>query len=50
MTPDEREQMYELCREIQVEKDPAKFHVLIEKLNDLLAKKDGRLQPAQPSK
>lgn len=43
MTPDERERMNELCRQIQVEKDQRKFAALIEELNELLAKKDERL-------
>jgi hypothetical protein len=44
MTAEEREQMEELCRQIQVEKDQAKFTALIEELNRLLAQKDERLQ------
>jgi hypothetical protein len=44
MTAEERVRMEELCRQIQVEKDQAKFTVLIEELNRLLAKKNERLQ------
>jgi hypothetical protein len=44
MTAEERVRMEELCRQIQVEKDPAKFTALIEELNRLLAKKGERLQ------
>ncbi len=43
MTPDEREQMNRLCKQIQDEKDQKKFTALIEELNQLLAKKDERL-------
>jgi hypothetical protein len=44
MTAEERVRMEELCRQIQVEKDQAKFTALIEELNRLLAQKDERLQ------
>jgi hypothetical protein len=44
MTPEENERMNVLCRQIQTEKDQQKFTVLIEELNQLLAKKDERLQ------
>jgi hypothetical protein len=44
MTPEERERMNELCRQIQDEKDHQKFSSLIEELNRLLAKKDERLE------
>lgn len=47
MTPQEREQMYQLCRRIQEEKDPAKFNVLIKALNDLLAAKEERINKSQ---
>jgi hypothetical protein len=36
MTPEERERVNRLCREIQVELDPARFFVLIEELTTLL--------------
>ena len=36
MTPEEREQVNSLCREIQVELDPARFLVLSEELSRLL--------------
>lgn len=44
MTPAEQEQMNELCRKIQAEKDQGKFSALIEELNRLLAKKEERLE------
>jgi hypothetical protein len=44
MTPEERERMNELCRQIQIEKDPAKFSALVEELNKLLEEKEERLQ------
>jgi len=44
MTAEERERMNELCRQIQAEKDQKKFSDLCEQLNQLLAKKDERLQ------
>jgi hypothetical protein len=40
MTPELRERMAELCQQIQIEKDQAKFTALIEELNRLLAEKD----------
>jgi hypothetical protein len=40
MTPEERDQMSTLCREIQAEQDPARFVVLIEELAQLLTHKD----------
>jgi len=44
MTAEERERMNDLCRQIQVEEDHKKFSDLCEQLNQLLAKKDERLQ------
>jgi hypothetical protein len=44
MTPEERERMNELCRQIQDEKGQKKFSALIEELNQLLANKDERLE------
>jgi len=40
MTPEEREQVNALCREIQVELDPARFLVLIEELTNLLTQRE----------
>jgi hypothetical protein len=36
--------MNELCRQIQVEKDPQIFSLVVEEFNQLLAKKEERLQ------
>jgi hypothetical protein len=44
MTPDERERMYRLCALIEVEKDHHRFLQLIEELNDLLERKEHRLE------
>jgi hypothetical protein len=46
MTFEERELLNRLCQEIQAEKDPARFALLLEELNRFLATKDkqvGRL-------
>ncbi len=44
MTPEEREQMFALCAQIAVEKDPQIFTKLVEQLNDLLEGKERRLE------
>lgn len=44
MTPEERERMMYLCKRIQEEQDHAKFMELIVELNDLLARKEHRLE------
>jgi hypothetical protein len=44
MTPEEREHMNKLCAQIQVERDPRKFTTLIRDLNELLEKKERRLE------
>lgn len=44
MTPEERERMMYLCQLIQEEQDHAKFMDLILELNDLLARKEHRLE------
>lgn len=36
MTPDERERMLALCRQIEHEQDPSRFNKLVEELNALL--------------
>lgn len=43
MTPEERELMNTLCREIQDEKDPKRFSELVRELDEVLARKDERL-------
>ena len=40
MTPEERERMNTLYREIQVESDPARFVALMEELTQLLTQKE----------
>ena len=44
MSPEEKAQMEILCKRIAEEKDPAAFHKLIEQLNDLLERKERRLE------
>ena len=47
MTPEERERMYSLCRQIAEEKSPPEFLRLVEELNDLLERKEHRLEDQQ---
>ena len=47
MTPEEREEMDQLCRQIKDEKDHDKFIRLVTQLNDLLERKESRLEHAQ---
>lgn len=54
MTPEEKQRVEWLCKEIQIEKDQRKFSDLVTELNQLIAKKTIRLSdlpqsPAQPS-
>ena len=49
MTPDEREQMAILCERIAVERDHKKFSDLVDELNDLLDRKESRLEAAEKS-
>jgi hypothetical protein len=44
MTPEERAQLDTLFKQITVEKDPQTYHRLLVKLNDLLEKKERRLE------
>ena len=44
MKPDERERMYQLCELIENEKDHARFLELIRELNELLQRKEHRLE------
>jgi len=44
MTPQERERMLALCTEIANENDIDTFHQLIRELNDLLERKERRLE------
>ena len=50
MTPEEREQMFALCTQIAVEKDPQIFTKLVEQLNDLLEGKEHRLDDTSDQK
>lgn len=45
MTPEERERMLTLCQQIAIEKDHTKFGALIRELNDLLERKEKRIEP-----
>ena len=45
MTPEERERMNELCRQIQTEKNPEIFDQLVRELNDLIEIKHERIHP-----
>lgn len=44
MTPEERERMYEICSKLQVEQDSNTFTQLMTELNNLLERKEQRLQ------
>jgi hypothetical protein len=51
MTPEERAEMNRLCERIQTEQDPHIFMDLVDQLNQLLARKERRLEhPAEPRK
>lgn len=47
MTPEERQRMYQLCAMIETEKDRHRFLQLIEELNQLLERKEQRLEEDQ---
>ena len=49
MTPEERNKMEELCKQIAVEKDPAKFDRLVFELNELLEIKHQRIHTEHKS-
>ena len=44
MTPEERERMYEICAKLQVEQDHTAFTRLMTELNNLLERKEHRLE------
>jgi hypothetical protein len=44
MSPEERERMHEICDQLQVEQDHTKFTQLMSELNNLLARKEHRLE------
>lgn len=50
MTSEERERMLALCTEIANEKDIDAFHKLIRELNDLLERKEHRLERPDSSR
>lgn len=45
MTTEECERMCELCELMVAEKDRAEYLLLVQELNDLLRRKDQRLEP-----
>jgi hypothetical protein len=47
MTPEEQSLMNKLCQQIAIEQDPKTFDELVHQLNELLEKKEDRLQPGQ---
>lgn len=47
MTQEERAEMDRLCHEIAVEQDHDQFSKLLEQLNELLSRKDRRLEERQ---
>jgi hypothetical protein len=50
MTPDEVERMNALCKQIATEKDHNRFSQLLLELNELLERKNKRLDhPSQPN-
>jgi len=50
LTPDERDRMNSLCKQIVTEKDRDKFIKLVEELNNLLDRKERRLEDTPPCK
>jgi hypothetical protein len=50
MTPEEREKMNELCKQIQIEKNPQVFDQLVQELNELLEVKHERIHPEHKTK
>lgn len=44
MTPDERERMHSLCEKIAKEQNHEQFSKLVQELNDLLERKEHRLE------
>jgi hypothetical protein len=50
LTPDESDRMPSLCKQIVTEKDRDKFIKLVEELNNLLDRKEQRLEDTPPSK
>jgi len=50
MTAEEREQMNRLCERIQVEQDHQQFTRLVTQLNELLSRKEHRLEVANQNR
>jgi hypothetical protein len=50
MTPEEHERMYKLCAMIEKEQDHTKFLQLIQELNQLLRRKEKRLENEDQAK
>ena len=48
MTPEEKAKFDSLCQQIAAEKDPQIFHQLLVRLNDLLERKEQRLEQSKP--
>jgi DNA replication initiation complex subunit (GINS family) len=48
MTPEERQLVNDLCKRIAEEKDASIFRQLVEQLDELLARKEKRLDAAKP--
>jgi hypothetical protein len=48
MTADERKRMYALCAQIEKEKDHRRFLKLVQELNNLLERKEHRLDHELP--
>ena len=44
MAPEERERMYEICAKLQLEQDHKRFTRLMTELNNLIQRKEQRLQ------
>jgi len=45
MAGEEKDEITALCNRVIEEKDPAKFHELVVQLNNLLERKEQRLEP-----
>ena len=50
MSPEERERMHEICVKLQVEQDHKKFTELMSELNNLLERKEHRLEERDKQK
>jgi hypothetical protein len=48
MTPEERERMTALCNQIAIENNHETFMQLVQELNDLLARKEQRIDNDSP--